>query len=561
MRWPDCSRFLCCSRSSLAFTSKISAIRNLPVGGALSSGPANRTNAETAPARTTDTRSFAADAGIDVWWWVCAVWVTGAALTLVVTMAAAIAVRVTSRPRPVTDADLLARVDECSSIVIPERMPRLMVGSRIGTPMVWGYWRPVIVLPPEALDWPEARQRMILLHELAHIRRGDHWVQLLIAVSWTCYWFHPAVWVAAARLAHEREMACDDVVLALGAEPHAYARELVLLARALKPRRSSVVGVLKMARGSLSHRVVRILDPHQLRATATRRGRTAIAMLMGCFLAAAASLTPVWGIEPARLTDRISPPSARVIEPDASQDVRWSGAPPRGSLIEIKAGRGSVIAEGTDDNSAQLVVKRHGSETSLRRLRIELIETAAGATFCAIHPPTRLMGTGPIVENVCTPGDWEHLNVGEDDDATTDFYVKVPASIRLRVWTGSAHVTLRNLDSPLQAGSVSGNIRVEGYAGPETVLRSMTGSIEFAGRVPPGSVHRLTSARGTLVWRTPSINDVQVSVGAPAGHFNTDFTELAAPSAQRNTGTTRPAQRARFELTSRFGAVRVIRTP
>ncbi len=102
---------------------------------------------------------------------------------------------------------------------------------RDGSPHVAGLFTSIVMLPPSAAEWsPESRQAA-LVHELMHIRRGDRRTQAIAHLACAIDWFNPLVWYAAAALARERERACDDEVLRLGAKPSAYASLLLDLAR------------------------------------------------------------------------------------------------------------------------------------------------------------------------------------------------------------------------------------------------------------------------------------------------------------------------------------------
>ena len=92
------------------------------------------------------------------------------------------------------------------------------------------------MLPADASDWPEDRIRIVLGHELAHVRRGDWLVQMAAELVRSVYWFNPLVWIACRRLRLESEQACDDAVLKMGVEGSAYATELVDLASAFDSR-------------------------------------------------------------------------------------------------------------------------------------------------------------------------------------------------------------------------------------------------------------------------------------------------------------------------------------
>ena len=107
---------------------------------------------------------------------------------------------------------------------------------------------PVLLVPDEASGWEDERRRLVLLHELAHIRRWDWLTQLLAHVACAVYWFNPLVWLAARQMRIERERACDDLVLSSGARASDYAQELLALAAGLSDSRLSTLVAVPMAR-------------------------------------------------------------------------------------------------------------------------------------------------------------------------------------------------------------------------------------------------------------------------------------------------------------------------
>jgi beta-lactamase regulating signal transducer with metallopeptidase domain len=117
------------------------------------------------------------------------------------------------------------------------------ISAEVRTPLTFGLVRPVILLPPCALEWSQELLESVLEHEQEHIRRYDplsHWIAELVCVTW---WFHPLAWLARSRAAHERECACDDAVLRSGVRPGDYASELLNLAAALPKKGEPVMAL------------------------------------------------------------------------------------------------------------------------------------------------------------------------------------------------------------------------------------------------------------------------------------------------------------------------------
>jgi beta-lactamase regulating signal transducer with metallopeptidase domain len=126
-------------------------------------------------------------------------------------------------------------------------------------PMTWGTLHPRILIPADADSWAEDRRRAVLLHELAHVARRDCLTQWLAGLACALYWFHPGVWWTERKLRMERELACDDRVLAAGTRATEYARHLLEVAHRF--RAPHLVTAVAMARPSqLEARILAALD-------------------------------------------------------------------------------------------------------------------------------------------------------------------------------------------------------------------------------------------------------------------------------------------------------------
>ena len=96
------------------------------------------------------------------------------------------------------------------------RVPELLVAADLHTPLVWCLGRPKLLLPAHLVKTLGLDQwRAILIHELAHIRRGDHWVSRLELAAGLIWWWNPIYWLARGRLDAEAELACDAWVVSV----------------------------------------------------------------------------------------------------------------------------------------------------------------------------------------------------------------------------------------------------------------------------------------------------------------------------------------------------------
>ena len=153
------------------------------------------------------------------------------------------------------------------------RRVRLLVSEEIRVPTALGFFQPAVVLPAWALSELSSEElRVVLLHELAHLRRWDDWTNLAQKILKAIFFFHPAVWWIEGRLALEREMACDDLVVEQTANPQGYAASLVSLAEKALAGKMRVRRALALAQSALGHmrqtslRLAKILDPGRTRA-------------------------------------------------------------------------------------------------------------------------------------------------------------------------------------------------------------------------------------------------------------------------------------------------------
>jgi TonB family protein len=159
-------------------------------------------------------------------------------------------------------------------------------------PMTFGLLRSAVLLPSDAAEWSEERRRVVLLHELAHIRRGDPATHVLARTALALNWWNPLAWTAWSQFLKERERAADDLVLQAGARASDYAGHLLDVARTMQSGNAMGWAAIAMARPSqLEGRLLAILDPKVDR----KSPRRASALLVA--IAAVAAVAPLAAVQ------------------------------------------------------------------------------------------------------------------------------------------------------------------------------------------------------------------------------------------------------------------------
>jgi beta-lactamase regulating signal transducer with metallopeptidase domain len=234
--------------------------------------------------------------GAAVRWWLFMIWLGPAVwLTLRQLLALAAARALVGNANPITTGDVPVRLAQLGDRLKVRIRPRLLESPQCTVPLCLGSLRPCIILPAGFADAPPAHLNAVLTHELAHIARHDIFWQLLARLACGIYWFHPLSWLAAGRMRVEREIACDDWVLAGGESATRYARWLLNLASARTPRRwnAEVAGVAMVGGGCpLERRIAALLNPGRRRCPLSRRANVLIISVGLVFIMATAVLNP-----------------------------------------------------------------------------------------------------------------------------------------------------------------------------------------------------------------------------------------------------------------------------
>ena len=175
------------------------------------------------------------------------------------------------RATPVPSGRVVNAFEQAAGRLGINRRVRLLESDAIAVPVTWELLRPSVMLPASAGDWPAERLEVVLLHELAHVKRRDCQIWLLAHLATALHWFNPLAWHALRRLRVEREHARDDHVLTSGTRASDYAAHLLEIARGLLRREPSWAAVPMVRRAQLRGRVTAILDPQNPRKLPDRR--------------------------------------------------------------------------------------------------------------------------------------------------------------------------------------------------------------------------------------------------------------------------------------------------
>jgi len=157
------------------------------------------------------------------------------------------------------------------------------VNDRLVAPILIGVFRSTIVLPAAAMGWTGDQLEMVLLHELAHVRRWDNLVNLMQRVIESLLFFHPATWWLSRWVRIEREHCCDEVVVRHTQQPRACAELLCHLASAIQTGRTAgMQTAAAMAQPPLMGRIRSILrfEEERMRLSRSVVGVSGLALVL-----------------------------------------------------------------------------------------------------------------------------------------------------------------------------------------------------------------------------------------------------------------------------------------
>ncbi len=209
-------------------------------------------------------------------------WITGTVFYLAINLAVYIrSAHKYARTKKICSAetDDLFRV-MCRRYKI-KRIPRIYVCSEVGSPVLYGYTKPTILIPE--IELTKNSLVGVLAHELTHYRRGDIWIKFVCLLTESMYWFNPLVYIATKRCNAEMELSCDETVLVGMNEDvrRSYGSVMLDIVEHCSCKRNQLTTQFNPHKNAVKERLMNILD-----MTKKKHGRVIIAAtLVLCIVA------------------------------------------------------------------------------------------------------------------------------------------------------------------------------------------------------------------------------------------------------------------------------------
>jgi beta-lactamase regulating signal transducer with metallopeptidase domain len=191
------------------------------------------------------------------------------------------------RARPANNL-MMDALEYCQDRMAVRRKVRLKVSFNATSPAVCGLFRPMILLPQDlGPTLGSSHLRTVIMHELAHIKRGDLWVNTIQVVLQIFYLYNPLLWLANAIIRRVREQAADETVLvAMGPKAQQYPETLVNVARLAWQRPAlslRLIGVIE-SKSQLKERIRKMLDRPAPKSAKLGIAGILIIIALGAFL-------------------------------------------------------------------------------------------------------------------------------------------------------------------------------------------------------------------------------------------------------------------------------------
>ena len=283
--------------------------------------------------------------------------------------------RLRSTAREVSDPKMLRIIAEQARQVGLKFVPVVGYCERVAVPMVVGLVRPMVLFPSLMVGLDSDCFAAVISHEFAHIRRHDFLMNLVQRVVESLLFFHPATWYVSRRMSAERELCCDDLVLATGKERLRYAQALLKVADlslGAKPAGVTSLAATGNDPSEFELRIQRLMDARpKSRLQLTRSGLSMMLVSLALIIAAP-GLFRTWAIADNSVSSNVEETAEtiaqvteqnRKTEPaksnpksfnDAADGLKESGASPAHRVSVL-----CVDAEGNPVEGAEVHLFQH----------------------------------------------------------------------------------------------------------------------------------------------------------------------------------------------------------
>ncbi len=429
------------------------------------------------------------------------------------------------RSRPVKDHAWLSILDEISARYGLKKPVQLRKSYTVRMPVTWGARRPVVLLPADADTWSEERRRVVLMHELAHIKRRDWLTQSLAQLACAVHWFNPLAWLALRQLRKEHELACDDEVLLSGLKPSTYAGHLLEIARTFWTARLAAPAALAVARRSaFEDRMRAILDPKRRRQVLSR------AVWFGTGVVIAMALVPLAAMQLDRASVEEAPEAAPavslmqpvvlasiaetmpVVAPDEEvcKEVNETYDLNAEGELTLSNLNGEVFIDIWDRNEARIdAIACAYSKVRLDEVNIEISSRANTLR----------------IESKYEDADWSNRpNLKERQPAWVNYTLRVPRRVELAsVSLVNGDLSVQDLEGPVRAQTVNGTLLALNLEG-EAELSTVNGKLEARFEaLDPSATINLSTVNGSVTLTLPNDADANISASTLSGSIRNAY--------------------------------------
>ncbi|HEV7837009.1 MAG TPA: M56 family metallopeptidase, partial [Gemmatimonadaceae bacterium] len=463
--------------------------------------------------------------------------------------------RIASGSWPLTGTDWETTLEEESREAGVTKPVRLLSSSDISTPLTWGSRAPIILLPEDALEWPEVHRRIVLRHELAHVARGDAFSQLVAGFVCALYWFHPLVWITERRLRAECERACDDRVVSFGTPAPEYAAHLLEVARSARSFGAPGFLSVAMARPSqLEGRLLAVLNESGRRGNPSR-GVRVVALVAALFIVGtvsafravpriAAGANEPGGVKTANVAEpkRVSA-DLPVINTNAQPLAANTNAQSQSLAVNTRASaldsifQRSAPARDGGTLSLDLITGGQVNITGWDKQQVQVVAALGGRDWRDTHVTFTPADGGMRLAT-------EYTRHSNSQSTSHNFDIYVPKRFNVQIKSSGGGVTIVGVDGNFTGHTGGGEIKIRNASG-QADIRTGGGDIWVSDSRLTGSVS--TGGGQVLVERVTG-NFSGYSGSGPVSYINSDG-GIKSKSGNRGIGSASSASSATNEAT------------